>query len=253
MCTAEIKTKLNQSAYDAMRKKSTIVLNLLKEEDIPDDFKGEKAWEFPHPLHKERVDQYTKTLLETKTKKYDTISVGDSLMDGWTKEEFTAVHKSRNFNIGGSWAHHMRDMYKAMIPIMLVNNIRADNIIIGSLGGNPFLMRQHLDLTVKHSIAVLDDLRKMLPIQRIIVYGIPPTVSAYATGVSPAFEAALYKWVLKDINSVFLPLQKKFAKWMIFPKAVMSADGVHFTPLGIKEFDELLVRAKTAKPRSIVD
>jgi len=253
MCLAEIKTSINSKKYEAAREKSTIVLNLLKPEDIPEQYRGEKAWEFQHPNHAERLEEYRKTIIATKGEHYDTVSFGDSLMDGWTKEQFTAVPKCRNFNIGGSWANHMRDMYRAIFPIMIENGVRADKVIIGCLGGNPFLSLQPLQITIDKSIEVLNDLRRILPFQRIIVYGIPPTVSLYATQNAPAFEAAIYNWVLNDVNSVFLPLQKKFTKWLIIPKAIMSADGVHFTEVGIKEFDELLVEAKTAKPKSIVD
>ena len=253
MLTAKIKTFINSKKYEEAQKKNLIVLNLFTEKDIPDTLKGEAAWSVKHPSHDARLEEYKKIIRETRTQHYDTISFGDSLMDGWTKDIFTAVPRCRNFNVGGSWANHMRDMYRAIFPVLLENRVRFDKVIIGTLGGNPFLMKQPLNLTIEKSLEVLNDLRKILPVQRIIVYGIPPTLSLYANENAPAFESAIYSWVVQDVNSVFLPLQRKFAKWGIFPKAVMSTDGVHFSEVGVKEFDALLVAAKTAKPRTIVD
>jgi hypothetical protein len=250
---AAIKTSLSQKKYEDQTKKTFVVLNSMDPNSFPKD---PSAWNIKHILHDERLAQYKKELLATKAAARDTVSFGDSLMDGWTKDTYTAVKKDRNFNIAGSWANHMRDMYKEIIPFMMENKIYVNNIIIGCLGGNPLLAMQPIDITIQKSVEVLKDLRAMIPNPkvRIIVYGIPPTVDIYVNKNAMAFEAALYQWVLSDMNAVFLPLQKKFAGFLgMFPKFNMTADGVHFSENGVYEFDQLLIRAKSGMMARIVD
>ena len=114
-----------------------------------------------------------------------------------------------------------------------------DYVVSGCYGGNPLLQKQPLDYTIQKSIEALNEVRKHYPWQRMIVYGLPPTVSIHVGLNHQQFDGAMYEWVFKDINAVFLPLQKKFTKLFIWPKAVMTMDGVHLSPQGKEVFDNL--------------
>lgn len=251
---ATIKTAVNAKEHKRMRREMTVVTNYITKDMLPADLIGEEAWAIPDYSNSEKIQGFKVETLTMKNKDFDTISFGDSIMDGWTRLEYTAVHRTRNYNIGGSWANHMRAVYRQMIPFLQEQNIQYKNVIIGCLGGNPFLFKQPLKITIEKSLETLVELRQKCPTQRIIVYGIPPVVSIYATERAYPFEQAIYtQWILKDANSAFLPLQKKFTTKGVLPKATMSLDGIHFTPKGVYEFDQLLLKAKELSNNELVE
>lgn len=187
--------------------------------------------------------------------KDDMICFGDSLLD-LTRDRLGSVRPGLNFSVSGSWAHHMARIAAEMRSPLVREGIygRVRYVIVGSLGGNPLLMRQPVDITIKRSIEALDSIRRLYPGARIIVFGIPPTVSLYVNLNAPDFEAALWRWVRGDRDAVFLPLQRRFAgRFGLFPRGVMSTDGVHFSRKGAREFDRLLRKGKLVPSGTIVD
>jgi hypothetical protein len=214
---------------------------------------GPEIWKKEIPVHRQRLALAVGNL--AKAPKGDTIAFGDSLID-LTRNRLHSVQSSLNFSISGSWASHMAQMASDIRPELIREGIYGSikYVIVGSLGGNPLLMRQTVEDTIKHSIEALNAIRRLYPSARIIVYGIPPTVSVYVNMNALAFEAAIYRWVLADRDAVLLPLQRRFAgKFGFFPKAVMSVDGVHFSGRGAAEFDSLLEKGKSAPAKSLVD
>ncbi len=210
-------------------------------------------WEKEIPAHRARLWQFIGKLRQTP--KGDTIAFGDSLLD-MTRKKLHSVPDSLNFSICGSWAHHMAQMAADIRPALkeagIMKSVRY--VVVGSLGGNPLLMRQPVNVTIDQSLAALDTVRRLYPSVRIIVFGIPPTVSIYVNTNAVAFEAALYRWVLADRDAVLLPLQRQFAGWLgLYPKAVMSVDGIHFSERGTREFDKLIEKGKQAPSKSLVD
>lgn len=244
---ADIETWINRKTYEKQTQQ-TLLLDKKMDDFVPDP----RMWETPHSEFSTNMTNFQQWVMNTRTTKNGIAVFGDSLIAG-CRGYLDYIPDKRNFAIGGSWANHMADVYRQILPLMYQLNCAPSIVVIGTLGGNPLLQRQPVDVTITHSIAVLDELRGMVPSARIIVYGIPPTVSSYVTKNAGAFEKALYQWVLKDKRSVFLPLQSKFSKWVIFPKAIMTADGVHFTPTAKWEFDQLLGKALTAPFGSIID
>jgi hypothetical protein len=210
-------------------------------------------WKKESPAHRERLKGFTAGL--NGAPKGDTIAFGDSLID-LTRNRLRSVPSRLNFAISGSWANHMAQMAADIRPALERAGIYGSvkYVIVGSLGGNPLLMRQPVDRTIEESHKALDAIRRLYPGARIIVFGIPPTISMYVNKNALFFEAALYRWVLADRDAVLLPLQKRFAGPLgLFPKAVMSVDGVHLSSQGAVEFDRLLEKAKKASPKSLVD
>lgn len=212
-----------------------------------------EAWIMEHPSHRSRLGQFIGRLRGAP--RSDTIAFGDSLLD-MTRSRLRSVPDRMNFSISGTWAHHMAQMADDIRP-ELIREGRYQSVkyvVVGSLGGNPLLMRQPADVTITRSCAALDSIRRLFPGARIIVFGLPPTVSLYVNMNAIPFEAALYQWVLADRDAVLLPLQRHFAGSMgLFPRAAMSVDGVHFSERGAVEFDRLIERAKTVPSKSIVD
>lgn len=229
--------------------KKTILLDFAMESLQPDP----AAWLVPHPEHNQRLAEYFVGLKSSPGG--DTIAFGDSLLDG-PREKFCAIRSCLNFAISGSWANHMATMAADILPMLDATGKSAeiDFLIVGSLGGNPLLQRQPVLTTITHSLQALTEIRYRYPRQRLIVYGIPPTVSIYVNLNAIKFEAAIYEWIIRDGNAVYLPLFRKFAgAFGLFPKVLLSADGVHMTPAGIVLFDELLERGKTAPAGTLVD
>ncbi len=243
-----ISTKMYEREYRRNMRNATVLDIVLARINV-----GPEYWTRGIPVHREYLARFTANLRNAP--KGDTIAFGDSLLD-LTRKKLRSVPDSLNFSICGSWANHMAQMASEMRPPLeragIYRSVRF--VIVGSLGGNPLLMRQPVDLTVKHSLAALDAIRRLYPSARIIVFGIPPTVSLYVNSNSIAYETALYRWVLADRDAVLLPLQRRFAGWLgLYPKAVMSVDGVHFSGRGTVEFDRLLEKGKRAPAKSIVD
>ena len=210
-------------------------------------------WNREIPTYRRRLAEFTASL--GRAPAGDTIAFGDSLLD-LTRKKLHAVPAAMNFAISGSWAHHMARMASDIRPLLERADIYPSikYVVVGSLGGNPLLMRQPVERTIEKSMDALDAIRRLYPDARIIVFGIPPTISMYVNTNAPAFEAALYRWVFADRDAVMLPLQRQFAGSLgLFPKAVMSVDGVHFSAQGASEFDRLIEKAKRARAKSIID
>lgn len=243
-----LQTKTYEREYRKnMRKAFILDLYLARQKPDPG------IWNRENPAHRKRLAGFISGLSGQVTG--DTVAFGDSLMD-LTRSKLHSVPGPLNFSISGSWAHHMAQMARDIRPALeragLYRSIRY--VVVGSLGGNPLLARQPVKLTIERSIRALDTIRRLYPEARIIVFGIPPTISIYVNKNAPAFEKALYLWVLRDDNAVMLPLQRRFAgKLGLFPKAVMSVDGVHFSSRGAAEFDGLIEKAKQAPPKALID
>ena len=243
-----IKTKMYEREYRRNMRNSAM-LDAILSRMKPDP----GLWNREIPAHQARLRGFIGSLRNAPGG--DTIAFGDSLLDR-TRKKLRSVPDRLNFSISGSWANHMARMAADMRPVLARTGI-ADSVryvVVGSLGGNPLLMRQPVDMTITHSLAALDAIRRLYPSARLIVFGIPPTVSTYVNTRAVTFEAALYRWVRADRDAVLLPLQRKFAGWLgLYPKAVMSVDGVHFSAKGALEFDRLIEKGKRAQSGSIVD
>lgn len=201
----------------------------------------------PHPAQQEAIEALNANL---KGKKVDTIAYGDSLLD-FPRMTLQSVPSGQNAARAGMWAHHMRGVILDTAKIAKEANPKY--VIVSSGAGNPLLAYQPIESVLKQTIALLDEARNQFPRARIIVYGLPPTSRMYLLQHANHLEQVVFRWVIKDYNAVFLPLQKRFAGMFgIFPKARISSDKVHFTPIGVRIFDELMERAKRAQKGSIV-
>jgi hypothetical protein len=243
-----LSTKMYGREYRRSMRNATMIDVMLSRLKI-----SPENWNVESPAHRERLTLYARNLRNARGG--DTIAFGDSLLD-LPRNKLRSVPARLNFSICGSWANHMSQMAADIRPALKEAGIydSVKYVVVGSLGGNPLLMRQPVEQTITHSLAALDSIRRLYPAARIIVYGIPPTTSLYVNMNALPFEAALCKWVLADRDSVLLPLQRKFAGWLgLYPKAVMSVDGIHFSSQGIIEFDGLIEEGKRAPAKSIVD
>lgn len=243
-----IRAKMNERQNRRnMRKGAVLEAFFSRTEPSPE------IWTMDHPSHRRRLAQFSEKLRGTP--RSDTIAFGDSLLD-MTRTRLRSVPDRMNFSTSGTWAHHMARMAADIRPELMRDGHyqSVKYVVVGSLGGNPLLMRQPVDVTITRSCAALDSIRSLYLGARIIVFGLPPTVSLYVNMNAIPFEAALYQWVLADRDAVLLPLQRHFAGSMgIFPRADMTVDGVHFSERGALEFDRLIERAKKAPSRSVID
>ena len=256
--TASVKDLLNKKQYDKANDKAKTIAVLME---------AEMAGKTPaigpyveHPLHKARLQQYIKNVEDynnlppaLQTAK-GTIAFGDSLID-IPRGEFCSINEKLNFAISGSWANHMEQMAVDIFHLLFQKGMTIKNVVVGTLGGNPLLSYQDVDATVKISYDCLDKLRRIFPFAKIIVYGLPPVYNAYATRNSIKFESNMFEWVNKDDNAVFVPLFSKFGQGLfnLTPNVVTSSDGVHLTHNGVVILDNLFDKAKSAKPKSIID
>lgn len=243
-----LQTKRYEREYRKNMRKA-VLLELYLSQTKPDP----GIWTKESPVHRDRLAGFTAGL--PSAPKGDTIAFGDSLID-LTRNRLRSVPGRLNFAISGSWANHMAQMASDIRPALERSGIYRSvaYVVVGSLGGNPLLMRQPVDRTIEESRKALDTIRRLYPGARIIVFGIPPTISMYVNRNALSFEAALYRWVLADRDAVLLPLQQRFAGPLgLFPKAIMSVDGVHFSAQGAVELDRLIEKAKHAPPKSLID
>jgi len=211
-----------------------------------------------HPLHKARLVQYTKNIdnyskiknRPTKT----TVAFGDSILD-IPRGDYKAIDEKLNFAISGSWANHMQQMATDISNLLYQKGVTVNYVIVGTLGGNPLLSYQYCDATVKISWDCLDKIRNLFPFAKIIVFGLPPVYNIWATINSIKFESRMYEWVHNDNNAVFVPIFSKFGKGLfnLTPDLDTSKDGVHLTAEGVVILDNLFTKAKSAKPKSIID
>jgi len=247
---AYIETAINSSKYKKalqLAKQMDASLNVL----YPIPMVG------PYPEHKTfqtRAEGFAKDILNYNgPRDHLAINYGDSIVDMW-RTRFKSIDIP--MSVGGFHHYHMLHMAQVMKPFLDAKKLYPKYIMIGTLGGNPLLQHQELNNVITKSYECLDGLRTMYPATytKLIVYGLPPVVATYATLLSISYEEALYRWVLKDANSVFIPMFKRFAgKWGLMPQTYMTADGVHLSPVGQVLLDERFEVAKTAIPKSIVD
>jgi len=205
-----------------------------------------------HPSFETRARGFVKDILAYEGPKDNlSINFGDSIVDMW-HDRWQSINLP--FSVGGFHHFHMLKMAMTLKPVLDAKKLNPKYIMIGTLGGNPLLQWQEINSVIAKSIECLDGLRIMWPQAKLIVYGLPPVVTMYATAHSLEFEAAIYKWVVKDSNSVFLPMFKGFAgKWGLMPKSWVTAEGVHLSPVGQVLLDDNFETAKKAVPKSIVD
>ncbi len=254
MIKAWLSTQINKAEYEKNHK-TLNTARWIQELVLPKPQAGAVIPEHPH--HKKRVDahrKYLKKLVAGKSKKSIDIAFGDSIID-LIRERLKEIPQDHNFSIAGSLHSHMLQMIKDLEEYLVQLNVRS--VLIGTLGGNSFLGGMPFEETKQKSLEVLNYLRKVFPVARIIVYGLPPVANIHASLNHFAFDQALYQWVLNDVNSVFMPLQKKFAGnssvFLPQPNPEMSNDTVHLSELGAFEFNKLVKAAKTALPKTIVD
>lgn len=202
-----------------------------------------------HPAQQVAIDSLNANLRSVKS--IETIAYGDSLLD-FPRFQLQCVPSGQNAAKAGMWAHHMRGVILGTATT--VRERKPSYVILSSGAGNPLLAYQPLESVVNQTLELLNTARREFPQSKLIIYGLPPTSRMYLLQNAPEVEKIVYNWILKDQNAVFLPLQKRFAGMFgIYPKARISSDKVHFTPSGVRIFDELLERAKKAPKGSIVD
>ncbi len=203
----------------------------------------------PHPLHAQLVPKYVAAIEASPAP--EVIAFGDSLKD-IPRDDFQHLKPENNFSISGSRSHHMLMMAEAIQPelkrLKKFNSIRF--VHIGTLEGNGFLIGAPLDHAVQRATACLNGVRALFPQQMLIVDLIPPTYSPYANLSRAPYEAAILSWIAQDGNAVSIGFHDM---GLTTPNLTLSSDGVHFTPEGIRRFDEAMERARRRSPGTLVE
>lgn len=205
----------------------------------------------PHPAHAQKLDIYKKYidmfLVDHPNVKEITISFGDSLTDA-IRDQLTSI--DLNFSLSGSWSNQVVDMMEAIVPILISKDLyrKVKNVVIGTPGGNPLLMHQEINSVISQATICFNKCRELFPnpLVRVIVYGLPPCVSDYATANAITYNNFMIDWTMKDINSVYVFLYQKFGGGFLnlFPMLKFSVDGVHFNKSGALGFNDLINKAK---------
>ena len=203
----------------------------------------------PHPLHQERLANYVAAIEAAPAPVV--IAFGDSLKD-IPRGEFQNLKPENNFSISGSRSHHMLMMAQDLQP-ELKRRAKYDNIRyvhVGTLEGNGFLIGAPVEHAIERATTCLNGLRALFPEKRIIVDLIPPTYSPYANLARPPFEAAVLTWIANDGNAASIGFHDM---GLSTPNLTLSSDGVHFTPEGVRRFDEAMEKARRRSPGTIVE
>ncbi|MCR9144009.1 MAG: hypothetical protein NXI24_17310 [bacterium] len=203
----------------------------------------------PHPLHAASVQKYKAAINAAPAP--EVIAFGDSLKD-IPRDDFQHLKPENNFSISGSRSHHMLMMAEEIQPELkrLKKLSKLRFVHIGTLEGNGFLVGAPLDHAVERATACLNGLRRLFPEQMLIVDLIPPTYSPYANLSRAPYEAAILSWIAHDGNAVSIGFHNM---GLTTPNLRLSSDGVHFTPEGIRRFDEAMERARRRSPGTLVE
>ena len=212
-----------------------------------------------HPNYDKHIKQsivnfidYTKrSMANDKNKIW---GVGDSILAQARDYIDDVIDPRLNMALGGMWAHHMLKLVNDMAPVFTVYGFVPKTIVVGTPDGNGMLMHQEIKSVIEQNTILLNRLRCLYPSARIIIYGLPMTIVDYVIQHFGEYDAALFMWMMKDINTVMLPLIKNFVQaYHILPKADWSSDGVHLTPKGYDYFGELIERGKSGTARRLIN
>lgn len=175
-----------------------------------------------------------------------TIGIGDSILAGG-KTWLDSLRDDCNFALGGMWIHHMLQMFNDMVPLWQAAKFTPRYILVGTPGGNNFLVHQEVTATMAQWLAFMNRIREVYPKEttRIIIYGLPASIVAYIIKIRPEVAQVCLDWTAKDGNASFLLLQKNFVENNhILPKSDATSDGVHLTPLGYLQYDKDVANGK---------
>lgn len=201
-----------------------------------------------HPLHATRAEQYRSNIAVHPAPQI--IAFGDSLKD-IPRGDFQHLAEHNNFSISGSRSHHMLEMAREIQAELITQNKLGalEYLHIGTLEGNGFLMGAPLEHALERSLHCLTEVRKLFPRPRFIVDLLPPTYSPYANLSRPAFETRIMQWIAADGNAAAIGFH---SMGTTTPNLTLSSDGVHFTPEGVRRFDEAMERARRRSPGTLV-
>lgn len=203
----------------------------------------------PHPLQATLGPKYKGAINASPAP--EVIAFGDSLKD-IPRADFEHLKPENNFSISGSRSHHMLMMAEEIQPelnrLKKLSNLKF--VHVGTLEGNGFLVGAPLDHAVERATTCLNGIRRLFPKQMIIVELIPPTYSPYANLSRAPYEAAILTWIAQDGNAVAIGFHNM---GLTTPSLTLSSDGVHFTPEGIRRFDEAMERARRRSPGTLVE
>lgn len=201
-----------------------------------------------HPLHADRALQYRENIVKYPAPRI--IAFGDSLKD-IPRGDFKHLAEHNNFAISGSRSHHMLEMAREVqTELARQNKLSAvEYLHIGTLEGNGFLMGAPLEHALERALHCLGEVRRLFPTPRFIVDLLPPTYSPYANLSRPAYETRIMQWIAADGNAVAIGFH---SMGTTTPNLTLSSDGVHFTPEGVRRFDEAMERARRRSPGTLV-
>ena len=242
---ANIETSRNLSEYHKAHQKAVAHSLLL---ELLFNSKGPDSINVKHPLHELRLNEFKQRIHSLKNKKGLCVNFGDSLTD-LTRKWIDSIDVI--CSVAGMWHYHMAQMADDVKVEISKCNIGVDHVVVGCLGGNPLLVYQNLNDTVKNSINALDKIKANFPNAKFLVYGLPPTYNINVAESTYSFDATLLGWC-KLNQGVFISLKHLGSFFGIFAKTRWSNDGIHFTPKAARRFSKAVEKAKSAQHGSVV-
>lgn len=208
----------------------------------------------PHPDYDSHLLECQKNFIDYA--KYDmhkdndrTLLFGDSIAAQARDYIDNVVDRRLNMSLGGMRAGHMLQLFRDMLPLFKFYGFVPNHIVVGTPDGNGLLQHYEIEIIKRDCIILFNTIRCEFPISRMELYGLPLTIVDYAIQHYAKYTSNIYRWVLSDGDSVFIPLMHDFVESMhIIMKANYSSDGVHLTPKGMILFGKLIERGKTDFP-----
>lgn len=180
------------------------------------------------------------------------IAVGDSITE-FFKGHSKNIDDRLNFGIAGSCWPHFSLVIAAVAPLLEQYGLRVRAVLLGC-GGNGLLAHQSWAGFARDGRECFTATRKAFAFARIMVYGLPPVFDPYATILQETAQLWFKALVGSDANAVYLDILARFGGGLfgLFPKAWLSIDGVHMTPAGQFEFDDMITTGLTAPSWSTI-
>ena len=208
-----------------------------------------KTGPFPdHPKHAEAMKEFKQSIKDFKANPFrparPVIAVTDSL-SALRKDQTLSI--DLHFGIPGLGGNQYARILVEIHAELAKEGIQPSALVLGCIVGNMLLARYAVDQIESEFYNVYETARKLFPSVRIVLYGLPPVMDAYALTYTGYFENVMAGEVEKDVfkggNAGFVSLKKFSSFFGLFPSAKLSSDTVHFSDRGFIRFEKLILDA----------
>lgn len=201
-----------------------------------------------HPGHEKAMQEFRQAIKDFKANPLrpanPVIAVTDSLY-ALRKHESIAV--DLHFGIPGLGGLQYQRILLKIHAELVKEGIKPAALVLGCIVGNPLLNRYTVERIESEFYIVFDCARLLFPSVRIVLYGLPPVVDAYALMHTWYFERIMIWRVMRDVykgnSAAFVSLKKFSSMFGLLPDAKLSGDTVHLSDRGFIRFEKKICDA----------